>query len=192
MEIFGDLNSGNCWKVKVVADRLGLDHRWIPVDLRAGETRAEDFRALAPMGQIPIVRFGDGRTLAQSNAIMAYLAEGSALLPEDRFLRAKTQEWLFWEQYDHEPYIAVCRFQMVWLGRPKAAREEWRVARGERALDLLDTELSKRDWLVGDDLTIADIGLLAYTRVAHEGGFDLTGRSAIRAWIERCEAALTL
>ena len=128
------------------------------------------------MGQVPAIELDDGRCLAQSNAIIRFLARDSALLPEDGFAQAKIDELLFWEQYSHEPYIAVCRFHMVYLGRPKEAREPQRVERGEAALDLMEKLLAGRDWLVGSSMTIADIALLAYTRLAHEGGFDLAGR----------------
>lgn len=192
MKIYRDLASGNCLKVKYLADHLRLAYDWVPVDVMSGESRSADFLAMNPMGQVPTVAFDDGRVLAQSNAILLYLAEGSALLPADRYARAKVSELLFWEQYSHEPYVAVCRFQMVYLGKPRDAREPWRVARGEQALDLMETLLTGRDWLVGDGLTVADIALLPYTRLAHEGGFDLAPRCNVRAWIERCEDALGL
>lgn len=192
MKIYGDLASGNCLKVKLLADHLGLAYDWRPVDILRGESRTADFLAMNPMGQVPTVVLDDGRVLAQSNAILLYLAEGSALLPRDPYGRAKVAELLFWEQYGHEPYVAVCRFQMVYLGKPKAAREAWWVERGELALDLMETLLTGRAWLVGEGLTIADIALLAYSRVAHEGGFDLAPRPNLRAWIGRCETALGL
>jgi glutathione S-transferase len=114
------------------------------------------------------------------------------LLPADPFLEAKIDELLFWEQYSHEPYLAVCRFHMVYLGRPKEAREPQRVERGERALEFLDRVLAGRHWLVGESLSIADLVLLPYTRLSPEGGFDLSPRSNVRAWIQRCEKALAL
>ncbi len=192
MKIHGDLASGNCLKAKYVADHLGLPYEWVPVDILQGESRTPDFLAINPMGQVPVIELDDGCALAQSNAILLYLAEGSGLLPADAYMRAKVHELLFWEQYSHEPYIAVCRFYMLYLGKPKEAREAWRVERGEQALDLMERLLDGRDWVVGDGLTVADIALLAYTRVAHEGGFDLAPRSNLRAWIRRCEDALGL
>ncbi|MGF1608921.1 MAG: glutathione S-transferase family protein [Kiloniellales bacterium] len=192
MKIYGDLGSGNCLKVKYLADHLGLGYEWVPVDIMRGESRTADFLAMNPMGQVPTVVLDDGRALAQSNALLLHLAEGSALLPADRYARAKVNELLFWEQNSHEPTIAVCRFQMLYLGKPKAAREPWRVERGEAALDLMDQWLAGREWFVGEGLTVADIALLAYTRLAHEGGFDLTPRRHLRAWIARCEDALGL
>ncbi len=192
MKVFGDTNSGNCLKVQYTADHLGLGYEWVPVDITAGESRSSEYLAMNPAGQVPLLVLDDGRTLAQSNAIIAYLAEGSPLLPADPFQRAKVHEWLFWEQYSHEPYVAVCRFVMVYQGKGPEAREGWRVERAEAALDLMEGWLRERGWLVGDHLTIADISLLAYTRLAHEGGFDLQARPAVRGWIERSEAALGL
>jgi glutathione S-transferase len=192
MKIFGDLGSGNCLKVKYTADYLGLDYTWVPVDTMKGETKTPEFLAAFPMGRIPAVGFPDGGRLAESNAIIRYLARGSSLLPADPFAQAKVDEWLFWEQYSHEPYVAVCRFHMVYLGRPKDDREAWRVERAEAALDLMDRTLSGRDWLAGEAMTIADVCLLAYTRLAHEGGFDLSSRAGLRRWIACCEKQLGL
>jgi glutathione S-transferase len=192
MKIFGDLNSGNCLKVKYTADYLGLSYTWVPVDTMKGETKTPEFLAAFPMGRIPAVGFPDGGRLAESNAIIRYIARDSSLLPPDAFAQAKVDEWLFWEQYSHEPYLAVCRFQMVYLGRTKDAREAWRVERGEAALDLMDRALSGRDWLAGETMTIADICLLPYTRLAPEGGFDLASRASLRKWIARCEQELKL
>lgn len=192
MKIYGDTASGNCLKVSYTADHLGIGYEWVPVDIMKGETRTERFLSLNPMGQVPAIALGDGRVLAQSNAIIQFLAEGSALLPDDAFPRAKVNEWLFWEQYSHEPYIAVCRFHMRYAGRSRDQREAWRVERGERALDLMEQTLQDREWFVSDRMTVADISLLAYTRLAGEGGFDLSPRRNVRAWIGRCEAALSL
>ena len=190
MKIFGDTNSGNCLKVQYTADYLGMAYEWVPTDIVAGETRTPAFLGMNPAGQVPLLVLDDGRALAQSNAIIAYLAEGSSLLPEDTYQRAKVFEWLFWEQYSHEPYVAVCRFVMVYEGRGPQAREPWRVERAEAALDLMEESLTGQEWLAGDEMTIADISLLAYTRLAHEGGFDLSGRPSLTAWISRSERAL--
>ncbi len=192
MKIFGDTTSGNCLKIKYVADHLGLAYQWITVSALGGETRAASFLARNPMGQIPAVEFDDGRMLAQSNAIIRYLARGSALLPADAFAAAKVDEWLFWEQYSHEPYIAVCRFHMFYQGKSREQREVWRVERGEQALDLLEAHMAARQWLANDAFSIADISLLSYTRVADEGGFDLEPRPRVRDWIGRCERQLGL
>jgi glutathione S-transferase len=193
MKIFGDLGSGNCLKVKYTADHLGLPYTWVPIDIMKGETRTPEYLARFPLGRIPGVELEDGRRLAESNAIMRYLARGSALLPDDAFTQAKIDELLFWEQYSHEPYVATTRYHIVYLKRTLAERESWRVQRGEAALDTMDRQLlASRSWLVGDAMTIADIALLAYTRLAHEGGFDLSSRPNVRAWIGRCETFLGL
>ena len=190
MLIYGDIRSGNCQKVKITADWLGLGYDWHPVDVVAGQTRTPEYLAINPMGQVPAVVLDDGRVLAQSNAIIRYLAHGSALLPDNLYLRAKVDEWLFWEQYSHEPYIAVCRYQMTFLGKCRDELEPWRLTRGDAALDLLDQELARRQWLVEGGITIADISLLAYTRLADEGGFDLAHQRNVIDWISRCEAEL--
>jgi glutathione S-transferase len=192
MKIFGDLGSGNCLKVKYTADRLGLGYDWMPVDIMKGETRTPDFLARFPLARIPAVEFDDDRRLAESNAIIRYLARGSTLLPDDAFTQAKIDEWLFWEQYSHEPYIATTRYHIVYLRRSLDQREAWRVERGETALGVMDRHLTGRNWLVGEAMTIADICLLPYTRLAHEGGFDLSSRGNVRAWIGRCEMQLGL
>jgi glutathione S-transferase len=192
VRIYGDLNSGNCLKVKYTADHLGIPYGWTHVDITKGESRNDAFLAKSPMGQVPVVEFGDGRCLAQSNAIIRYLARGTSLLPDDAYLQAKVDELLFWEQYSHEPYVATTRYHVVYLGRSLDEREAWRVERGERALDLMERMIGGRDWFVGDAMTVADIALLAYTRLAHEGGFDLTSRLAVQGWIRRCETNLNL
>lgn len=192
MRIYGDLDSGNCLKVKYTADHLGLPYEWVPVDIMAGESRTPDFLARSVMGQVPVVEFEDGRSLAQSNAIIRHLARGSDLLPDDPWLQAEVDQWLFWEQNGHEFFVAGARFQMVYLKRTKEQREPLRVERGEQALDLMERALSTRDFFVGNRLTVADIALLAYTRLAPEGGFDLSSRTSIRSWIGRCEQALGL
>ncbi len=192
MKIYGDLNSGNCLKVKWVCDALRIPYEWIAVDTLKGESRTPQLLALNAAGQVPVVAFEDGRALAQSNAIIRYLGRDSALIPSDPFLAAKMDEWLFWEQYSHEPYIAVCRFMMVYLGKPASDLDADKVRRGYAALARMERQLAASRFLVGDGLTLADVALLAYTRVAHEGGFDLTDYNAVRRWIEDSEAALGL
>ena len=193
MKIFGDFGSGNCLKVKYTADYLRLPYTWVPIDIMEGGTRTREFLAKFPMGRIPAVELDDGRCLAESNAIIRYLARDGRLLPADPFTQAKIDEVLFWEQYSHEPYVATTRYHIVYLKRSLDRRETWRVERGEAALDLMDRRLlADRTWLVGESMTIADIALLPYTRLAHEGGFDLTSRPNVRAWVSRCEQALGL
>jgi glutathione S-transferase len=192
MKIYGDLNSGNCLKVKWVCDRLRIPYQWIAVDMLQGETRTPAFLKLNAAGQVPVVVFDDGRALAQSNAIVRYLARGSDFIPTDDFLAAKMDEWLFWEQYSHEPYIAVCRFLMVYLGKSASDLDPDKVKRGHAALTRMEEQLSTSRFLVGEAFTVADIALLAYTRVAYEGDFDLAGYGAVRRWIGDCENVLGL
>jgi glutathione S-transferase len=188
--VYGDSISGNCLKVKWTAERLNLPYRWVETNILEGESRTPEFIARNPAGQVPMVVLEDGRVLAQSNAIILYLAEGSDLIPQDIFDRAKMFEWLFWEQYSHEPYVAVARFQMAYLGKPASDLEPKLVERGKAALARLEQALEAGGFLVGARLTLADVALVAYTRVAHEGGFDLTDYPAVQAWVGRVEAAL--
>jgi len=192
MKIFGDINSGNCLKVKWVCDRLALPYTWVAVDTMKGETRTSQFLAMNGAGQVPVIELGDGRTLAQSNAIIRYLARDSDLIPADIYLAAKMDEWLFWEQYSHEPYIAVCRFQMVYLGKPASDLDPDKIKRGYAALARMEHQLAATRFLTGDAASLADVALLAYTRVAHEGGFHLDGYAAIRRWIGDAERALAI
>jgi glutathione S-transferase len=192
INIHGDSNSGNCLKVKWVCDRLALAYRWIEIDTLKGETRTAQFLKLNQAGQVPVAEFDDGRTLAQSNAIIRHLARGSDLIPSDAFLAAKMDEWLFWEQYSHEPYIAVCRFQMVYLGKAASELDPDKVRRGYAALARMEQQLAATRFLVGSQLSLADVALLAYTRLAHEGGFQLDEYSATRRWIGEASHALGL
>jgi glutathione S-transferase len=192
MRIYGDSISGNCLKVKWLCDRLQLPYRWIAVDVTKGETRTAAFLDLNPAGQVPVIVFDDGRPLAQSNAIIRYLAHGSDLIPSDLYDAARMDEWLFWEQYSHEPYIAVCRFQMRYLGKPLSELDPEKVKRGYAALALMEHRLAAARFLVGDRFSLADLSLLAYTRMAHEGGFHLDGYAALRRWIGEAEAFLGL
>ncbi|MCG6207019.1 glutathione S-transferase family protein [Rhodopseudomonas sp. HC1] len=192
MRIYGDLNSGNCLKVKWVCDALSLPYEWIAVDTMQGETRSPEFLALNPAGQVPVVVLSDGRPLAQSNAIIRFLARDSALVPAEHYLAAKMDEWLFWEQYSHEPYIAVCRYQMVYLGKPASALDPDRVKRGHAALALMERQLAGSMFLTGARPTLADVALLAYTRLAPEGGFSLHDYPAVRRWIGDAESTLRL
>ena len=192
MKIHGDSNSGNCLKVKWVCDALALPYIWIEIDTLKRETRTPQFLKLNGAGQVPTVEFDDGRTLAESNAIIRYLARGSDLIPADAFAAAKMDEWLFWEQYSHEPYVAVCRFQMKYLGKPASDLDPDKVKRGYAALARMEHQLAAAQFLVGDNLTLADVSLLAYTRLAHEGGFHLDGYASVRRWIGEAERALGL
>jgi glutathione S-transferase len=192
VKIHGDINSGNCLKVKWVCDRLALPYTWIAIDILKGESRTSQFLKLNSAGQVPLIEFDDGRTLAQSNAIIRYLARDSDLVPGDAFAAAKMDEWLFWEQYSHEPHIAVCRYQMVYLGRPASDLDPEKVKRGYAALARMEHQLAATRFLVGERVSLADIALLPYTRFAHEGGFHLDGYAALRRWIADVETYLGL
>ena len=192
LKIYGDSISGNCLKVKWTADRLGLDYEWIEIDLMKGETRTPEFLAINPAGQVPVVVLEDGRPLAQSNAILLHLAQGSNLIPADAYARAQMLEWLFWEQYSHEPYVAVARFRVRYEGQAVADLDPKLVARGEAALQRLEDGLSTGQFLVGDQLSLADVALVAYTRLAGEGGFDLSRYPKVQAWIARVETNLPI
>ena len=192
MKIYGDSNSGNCQKVKWVCDRLSQPYTWIAVDILKQESRTPQFLKLNSAGQVPVVEFDDGRTLAQSNAIIRYLARDSGLIPGEAYAAAKMDEWLFWEQYSHEPYIAVCRFQMVYLGRSASDLDPDKVERGYAALARMERHLATPRFLAGETLSLADIALLAYTRLAHEGGFLLGDYPSVRRWIGDAENSLGL
>ncbi|WP_020399027.1 glutathione S-transferase family protein [Kordiimonas gwangyangensis] len=190
MKVYGDMRSGNCLKVKYVADKLGITHEWQEVDVLSGYTRTPEFLALNPAGQIPTVIFGEGQVLAQSNAIMRYLAKGSALIPTDTWQQAQMDQWLFWEQYSHEPTIAVARFIRAIKNLPADQVPPGLMDRGNAALDVMEKHLTERNWFVGDACTLADIALLAYTQFAEEGGFSLENRPNITNWIARVRAEL--
>jgi glutathione S-transferase len=192
MKIYGDSISGNCLKVKWVADLLGLSYEWIETQVLASASRTPAFLAMNPAGQVPAVILDDGRPLAQSNAIILHLAEGSDLIPSDAYDRARMLEWMFWEQYSHEPYIAVARFQVRYQGKPLADLEPRLVERGKAALQRLEDGLAQSPFLVGAAPSLADVALVAYTRVAHDGGFDLAGYPRVKAWVARTEQALKI
>ncbi|MBI1236530.1 MAG: glutathione S-transferase family protein [Alphaproteobacteria bacterium] len=190
--LYGASVSGNCLKTRWIADLMGVNYDWREMDVFAGDTRTEDFLALNPAGQVPCMVREDGRVLAQSNAIMLYLAEGSALIPDDAFDRAKMMEWMFWEQYSHEPAIAVRRAQLKYMNIPEAEIDPMLMQKGRRALGVMELRLMARDFIVGERMTLADVALVAYTRVAHEGGFDLADFPAVRSWVHRVERELGL
>jgi glutathione S-transferase len=192
MEIYGDDRSGNCLKVRWTAEVLNLSFVWHEVLALTGQTETPEFRALNPFGQVPVVGFDDGRTLAQSNAIILYLAEGSALIPTDAFDRAKMYEWLFWEQYSHEPVIAVRRARVHLLGHTDNEIDPSLLPRGQVILTRMEEHLRGRNWFVGSSFTLADMALLPYTRFADQGGFELHRYPALQTWISRCEELLGL
>jgi glutathione S-transferase len=194
LTLYSDIRSGNCLKAKWLLDWLKRDYRWIDVDIMSGGSRTPEFLALNTAGQVPALVFADGRALAQSNAILMHLAEGTRLIPVDDYERAVMLEWLFWEQYSHEPYVAVARFQRLYLGKPAEEVEPRLMERGHGALARMEARLAMqglagRDWIAGATPSIADLALVAYTRVAPEGGFDLEAFPSVRAWIGRVETA---
>ncbi len=190
MTLHGYTGSGNCYKPALAMRQLGIAYQWREVDILKGESRTPAFLAKNANGRIPLLEPEPGRYLAESNAMLCWLAEGTPLLPEDRWARAKVMEWLFFEQYSHEPYIATVRY---WVAIEKSAeanqaRIAERMPRGHAALGVMETQLAKTPYLAGENYTIADIALYAYTHVAGEGGFDLAGYPAVRAWLARIAA----
>jgi len=187
LKVYGDYRSGNCYKVKLMLHLLGREYEWLPVDILKGETQTEAFLAKNPNGKIPVLELEDGTCLWESNAILNFLADGSAFIPSEPRLRTQVLQWQFFEQYSHEPYVAVARFIQLYLGLPEARREEYEVCqvRGRKALKVMEQQLQRTPYLVGEQYTIADIALYAYTHVAHEGGFDLSAYPAIQAWLAR-------
>ncbi|AUD79263.1 glutathione S-transferase [Kangiella profundi] len=190
MKIYGDIQSGNCYKIKLLCSLLEIKHEWVPVDILAGDTANPEFLGKNPNGKIPLLELDDGRCLSESNAILNYLAAGSELLPTDTFALAKVQQWQFFEQYSHEPYIAVARFIAKYLGLPDNRRAEYEAKQtgGHKALSVMEKQLADTPYLTGDSLTTADISLYGYTHVAHEGGFDLGQYPAISAWVNRIQS----
>jgi glutathione S-transferase len=182
--------SGNCYKVRLILAYLGLPYERRTMDVADRTNRADVLGGLNPALRVPTLVLDDGRALAESGAILWYFGEGTALVPADRYERAQMLQWMFFEQYDHEPSIAVVRFWVAYSGRPEefADRLADRTAAGYGALDAMERHLAGREFLVGVSPTLADIALYAYTHVAPEGGFDLTGYPAIAAWLERVAA----
>jgi glutathione S-transferase len=187
VRLYDFLSSGNGYKVRLLLTQLGIAFERIEIDILHGESRTPAFLARNPNGRIPVLQLENGQHLAESNAIMFYLAEGTRLLPDDRFARAQALQWMFFEQYNHEPNIATSRF---WLHHAEITSErrvalEQKRAAGHAALAVMEEHLTQRAFFVDERYTIADIALYAYTHVAEEGGFDLSRYAAIRAWLER-------
>ena len=190
MKIYGDTQSGNCYKVQLVCQLLNIDHQWIDVDILAGDTKSDDFLKKNPNGKIPLLELDSGETLSESNAIINYLAFGSDLYPNDRLAQARVLQWQFFEQYSHEPFIAVARFINKYLGLPADKADEYAAKQtgGHKALQVMEPQLAETPFLAGEKVTTADISLYAYTHVADEGGFELEAYPAIRAWLDRVAA----
>jgi glutathione S-transferase len=189
MKIYGDVRSGNCYKLKLLCALLDIEHDWVAVDILQGETRHDSFLAMNPNGEIPVCVTDTGDIITQSNAILYYLGRESRYWPQDRLTQTRVLEWQFFEQYSHEPGIAVARFIKLYQGMPAARADEYRdrLKLGYRALDVMETRLRQQDYLAGEACSLADISLYAYTHVAHEGGFELERYAAIRAWISRIQ-----
>ncbi len=190
MKLYGDLKSGNCYKVALLLKQMGAAHEFVKVDIMNGGSRTDDFLSKNPNGKIPLLEISPGQYLPESNAILWYLADGSAFLSEDKLQRAQVLQWLFFEQYSHEPYIATARFIKVYLGNPadRQADLQQKIQRGYQALDVMEKHLAANKFFVGGRYSVADIGLYAYTHVAHEGGFDLAAYPYINAWLARVKA----
>jgi glutathione S-transferase len=191
MLLYNSTVSGNCYKVRLLLAHLGIDYELLEVDVVDRSNRPELLGELNPALRVPTLVLDDGRPLGESGAILWYFGEGTPFVPEDRYERAQVLQWMFFEQYDHEPAIAVVRFLLAYSGRPReqvAQRVEALQPAGYRALDAMERHLAGRAFLVGDRMTLADIALYAYTHVADEGEFDLTSYPAIRTWLERVAA----
>lgn len=186
--VYGTSTSGNCHKVRLALDLLHVPYRWHEIDIMKGETRTPEYLAMNPNGKVPLLQIDDHTWLAESNAILCYLADGTELWPGDRLARAQALQWMFFEQYSHEPYVAVARFVRLFLKRPDDPRLPELEKRGYHALGVMEGHLARNDFFVGGKLTIADIALFAYTHCAEEAGFDLGKYPAVRAWIDRCLA----
>jgi glutathione S-transferase len=188
--LYENAASGNCYKVRLLLAQLGLEYERRPVDVRDRSNRPELLGGLNPSLRVPTIVLDNGSPLGESGAILWYFGEGTRFVPEDRYARAQVLQWMFFEQYDHEPAIAVARFWLALSGDPDAYadRVPERQAAGYRALDAMERQLDGRRWLVGDAMSLADIALYAYTHVAGEGGFDLGRYPAIGAWLARIAA----
>jgi glutathione S-transferase len=185
--LYDYLDSGNGYKVRLLLTQLGIPFRYVDVDIMKGETRTPQFLAINPDGRIPTIQLDDGRYLAQSDAILWYLAEGTAFLPSERFARAQVLQWMFFEQYSHEPYVATPRFIVRHLGAddPRRAELPQRLVRGRAALEVMERHLQSRSYFVDERYSIADIALYAYTHVAEDGGLELAPYPQLRAWLAR-------
>jgi glutathione S-transferase len=187
LKLYEYASSGNCYKIRLLLNQLGISYQRIAVDILQGESRTPEFLAMNPVGKTPVLEISSGQYLAESNAIIAYLADGTDFLPIDRWERAQVMQWLFFEQYSHEPNIATVRF---WIAIAKIAEQKreaiaHKQALGYAALQVMEQHLTDRDYFVANRYSIADIALYAYTHVAEEGNFDLSKFPAILAWCDR-------
>ena len=185
--LYDYLPSGNGYKVRLLLHRLGIPFKHVEKDILKGETRTPEFLAIHPNGRVPVLVTEEGEAIGESNAMLCFLAEDTDLFPKERLARVRILQWLFWEQYSHEPYIATSRFYLSCSGTPEKYTDLVKQKRegGLQALNLMNRHLETRSWMAGDAYSIADIALYAYTHVAHEGGFDLDAYRHIQAWLER-------
>jgi glutathione S-transferase len=185
--VYGYSVSGNCHKLRLLLEQIGHEYRWVEVDSSQGGTRTPEYLAKNANGKVPMLELEDGRILVESNAILYYLAEGTDYLPADAWQRAQALSWMFFEQYSHEPYVAVARFIRGWtpLDSPRRADLPRLKERGAQALAVMEQFLGSARWFTGAEYGIADIALFAYTDVAHQGGFDLAPFPALRDWLAR-------
>jgi glutathione S-transferase len=190
VRVYGMSTSGNCYKVRLLLEQLQQTYEWIEIDIRTGLTRQPEFLGRNPNGRVPTLEYAPGKYLAESDAILVYLAEGSALWPPQRLQRAQALQWMFFEQYSHEPYIAVARFICLMLPAQHERRAELPrlLERGYQALAVMEQHLARERFFVGDSYSIADIALYAYTHAAADGGFELQRFPALCAWIARVES----
>ena len=190
LKVFGMSASGNCHKVKLLLEQLERPYQWQEVDIMTGATRTQNFLAMNPNGRVPLLELADGEYLPESNAILCYLADGTLLWPAEKLQHAQVLQWLFFEQYSHEPYIAVARFIRKFLPADHARQTELPRLheRGNQALAVMETHLANRRYFVGERYSIADIALFAYTHCAADGGFDLNAYPAVTAWLQRVRA----
>jgi len=187
LTLYDMMDSGNAYKVRLLLHQLGIPVRRIEHDIDKGETRTPAFLAKNPNGRVPLLELEDGTFLAESNAILCYLADGTPFLPNERLVKAQVLQWMFFEQYSHEPYVATPRYIIKHLGRQHARAAELpaRIENGHRALAVMETHLAKRPFFVGERYTVADIALYAYTHVAHEADIDLKSYPRVREWLAR-------
>jgi glutathione S-transferase len=190
LTVHGMKSSGNCYKVQLALEQLGQSYRWVEVDSAAGQTRSAAFLAMNPNGKVPVLEVERGRYLPESNAILCFLSDGTRLWPADRWSRAQALQWMFFEQYSHEPYVAVARFIRRWLPADHARRAELPrlVERGHQALAVMERRLADVPFMAGDAYSVADIALFAYTHCAADGGIALDGYPALRDWLDRVRA----
>jgi glutathione S-transferase len=190
VKLFESAFSGNCYKVRLLLHHLDLPYERVNVRLRMTPEEARAYREAHPLGRVPVLVLDDGQELAESNAMLCFLAEGTPYLPADRLERARVLQWMFWEQYEHEPTVAVVRAWVRYFGVPAGKEQELEERRGKAraAFDVMERHLAEHAFFVGDRYTVADICLYAYTHVADEGGLSLEGHPHVRAWLERVRA----